>query len=319
MQAFRDRKVRILVCTDVASRGLDVKDITHVINYSLPRELDSYVHRIGRTARSGKTGIAMNLVTLSHKHLIFQIERMTKVQMKEGVLPSRREIATKKVAKLLTGFQNQPFHERVLEVLGEEWKAQLATMTAEQVAAHFIAMLMSDVFNEKDKKLSDSRAPRVAEERAQRAPREFAPVPRSTVRIAAPRPSRSIQTPVIVAEKPRPVRAPVAVPAERPTRVPVAPVVSERPLRSQASAKPTPSVKKIDLDAPPTFGVRTTVGARKAKPFAKPVVRGAPAKPKANQPGPTKTARVEEIPLLNRRARRAEKFAKSAEQESRSK
>jgi ATP-dependent RNA helicase DeaD len=51
MQAFRDRKVQILVCTDVAARGIDVQDITHVVNYSIPRELDSYVHRIGRTAR----------------------------------------------------------------------------------------------------------------------------------------------------------------------------------------------------------------------------------------------------------------------------
>ena len=54
MKAFRERRVSMLLCTDVASRGLDVKDVTHVINYSLPRELDSYVHRIGRTARSGR-------------------------------------------------------------------------------------------------------------------------------------------------------------------------------------------------------------------------------------------------------------------------
>src|SRR6185437_10081241 len=84
MKAFREKRVKILVCTDVASRGIDVKDITHVVNYSLPRELDSYVHRIGRTARSGKTGVAMSLVTPSHRHLIQKIERLTKSKLLES-------------------------------------------------------------------------------------------------------------------------------------------------------------------------------------------------------------------------------------------
>ena len=103
MKAFRDRAVKVLVCTDVASRGLDVKDITHVINYSLPRELDNYVHRIGRTARSGKTGFAMSLVTPSHRGLIGRIEQMTKSKMREGRLPTRREIGAKKSLSCLPG------------------------------------------------------------------------------------------------------------------------------------------------------------------------------------------------------------------------
>lgn len=70
MRAFKARQLTIMVCTDVASRGIDVKDLTHVINYSLPRELDLYVHRIGRTARGGKQGIALNLVSSRHMGLI---------------------------------------------------------------------------------------------------------------------------------------------------------------------------------------------------------------------------------------------------------
>src|SRR6185503_12000005 len=104
MQAFRDKKVKVLICTDVASRGLDVKDITHVINYSIPREMDVYIHRIGRTARSGKSGVAVSLVTASHRPLIARIEQLTKTRIKEGRIPSRREIGAKKIGKMLDPF-----------------------------------------------------------------------------------------------------------------------------------------------------------------------------------------------------------------------
>lgn len=148
MQAFRNRKITILVCTDVASRGLDVKDITHVVNYSLPRELENYVHRIGRTARSGKTGVAMNLVTPSHRRLIFAIENLTKSRMIEGRIPTRREIGARKVASRLQTFLDQQFHARAVEVMNEDWKAALTGMTAEEVAGRFLTSLLPDVFND---------------------------------------------------------------------------------------------------------------------------------------------------------------------------
>ncbi|MCH2535713.1 MAG: DEAD/DEAH box helicase, partial [Bdellovibrionales bacterium] len=112
MQAFRDRKLSILVCTDVASRGLDVKDLTHVINYSIPRELDIYVHRIGRTARGGNTGIAMSLVTPKQRGVIDRIEKMTKSRIKLGTIPTRKDVAAKKVSRLLVKFQEQKFYPR---------------------------------------------------------------------------------------------------------------------------------------------------------------------------------------------------------------
>ena len=146
MQAFRDRRVNILICTDVASRGLDVKDVTHVINYSLPRELDTYVHRIGRTARSGKTGVAMSLVTPSHRVLVGRIESMTKSRMKEGKIPSRREIGTKKVSHVLAPFSAQKDFTRAVEVMSAEWKESLAKMTPEEVAGRFLAMRFPEIF-----------------------------------------------------------------------------------------------------------------------------------------------------------------------------
>lgn len=151
LNAFRDRKIRILVCTDVASRGIDVKDITHVVNYSLPREFDNYVHRIGRTARSGKNGIAMNLVSPSHRHLVTALERFTRSKMTEGKIPSRKEIASIKVSRILPRFEEQPHAIKALEVLGEDWKSQLAGLSTEEVASRFLAMMLPDLFNDQNR------------------------------------------------------------------------------------------------------------------------------------------------------------------------
>lgn len=149
MRAFRDRKVTVLVCTDVASRGLDVKDVTHVINYSIPRELDNYVHRIGRTGRSGKSGLALSLVTPSHKGLIGRIERMTRSKMREGKVPTRKEIATMKVSNLLLTFQNQAGAARAIELMDLEWARVLAELRGEEIAGRFLAMMNPEIFAER--------------------------------------------------------------------------------------------------------------------------------------------------------------------------
>ncbi len=147
MRAYRERRVTILVATDVACRGLDVKDITHVVNYSLPREMDNYIHRIGRTGRIGKSGIAYNLVTGSHRGLIQRIERLTKVKMREGKIPSRKEIAVKKVSKNLALFAGQDTHARATELLGDDWKKAIAEMSKEEITGRFIALLHPELFS----------------------------------------------------------------------------------------------------------------------------------------------------------------------------
>jgi ATP-dependent RNA helicase DeaD len=150
MKAFRERKVTLLICTDVASRGLDVKDITHVINYSLPRELDSYVHRIGRTARSGKTGFAMSLVTPSHRGLVRRIEQMTKSKMIEGKLPTRKDIGEKKVTNILEKFLEQKNYTRAIDLMDHTWKEKLAKMSAEEIAGRFLSLTFPEVFAERE-------------------------------------------------------------------------------------------------------------------------------------------------------------------------
>jgi ATP-dependent RNA helicase DeaD len=151
MQGFRDRKANLLVCTDVASRGLDVKDVTHVFNYSLPREIDNYVHRIGRTARGGKTGIAVNLVTPSHRGLQRRIEGFTKSRMIEGKVPTRRDIGTKKISKILGQFKAQESHDRATSLLSEDWNQVIAEMPTHEIIGRFLTLLSPEIFEDREK------------------------------------------------------------------------------------------------------------------------------------------------------------------------
>jgi ATP-dependent RNA helicase DeaD len=153
MRAFREKKVTMLVCTDVASRGLDVKELSHVINYSLPREPEVYVHRIGRTARSGKSGLAISLVAPSHRALVNRIEHVTKSRMTEGKIPGRREVGLKKVSKILAQFQDQKHHARAAALLGPEWAKATEGMLLEEILGRFIAMSAPEIFEEHAKTL----------------------------------------------------------------------------------------------------------------------------------------------------------------------
>jgi ATP-dependent RNA helicase DeaD len=160
MQAFRDKRIRILVCTDVASRGLDVKDITHVVNYSLPRELDLYVHRIGRTGRAGKAGIAMSLITPSHRHLANRIERTLKTRLEKGEIPTRREIGLKKIARELENFKAIEGADKALELLDDNWKEAVAGMSPQEVAARFLSEKFPWVFSTSFERPQMQRSPR---------------------------------------------------------------------------------------------------------------------------------------------------------------
>ncbi len=153
MRAFREKKVTMLVCTDVASRGLDVKELTHVINYSIPREPEVYVHRIGRTARSGKAGVAISLVAPSHRALVNRIEFVTKSRMTEGKIPGRREVGLKKVGRILTRFQEQTHHARAAALLGPEWAKATEGMLLDEILGRFIAMTAPEIFEEHAKTL----------------------------------------------------------------------------------------------------------------------------------------------------------------------
>jgi ATP-dependent RNA helicase DeaD len=101
MQKFRQHTVQLLVATDVAARGLDVDDLTHVINYGLPDDIENYTHRSGRTGRAGKKGTSLSIVHSREKHKIRNIEKEIGKQFEQGIIPSAEEICKKQLYKVM--------------------------------------------------------------------------------------------------------------------------------------------------------------------------------------------------------------------------
>ena len=101
MQKFRQHTVQLLVATDVAARGLDVDDLTHVINFGLPDDIENYTHRSGRTGRAGKKGTSISIVHSKEKHKIRNIEKEIGKQFVEADIPSAEEICKKQLYKVM--------------------------------------------------------------------------------------------------------------------------------------------------------------------------------------------------------------------------
>ena len=104
MRNFKNKKINMLVCTDVAARGIDVDNLTHVINYGLPQDIESYVHRIGRTGRAGQTGVAITLVEPSERYRLRMVENNTKARIVQAILPTPKDLKQVLVRKELKKF-----------------------------------------------------------------------------------------------------------------------------------------------------------------------------------------------------------------------
>lgn len=102
MKRFKEKKASLMVCTDVAARGIDVNDLTHVFQYGLPQDFESYVHRIGRTGRAGMSGKAFTLTSPKREFVIKKIGRETSQKIGKGKLPSIEELKKKVVSKELS-------------------------------------------------------------------------------------------------------------------------------------------------------------------------------------------------------------------------
>ncbi|TVQ16892.1 MAG: DEAD/DEAH box helicase [Leptolyngbya sp. DLM2.Bin15] len=137
---FRQRQVRWVVATDIAARGLHVEDLTHVINYDLPDSLESYVHRIGRTGRAGKEGIAISLVHPLDKRKLRDIERHIRQKLEWGTIPTRAEIEARYIDKLKARVQEALTGERmasflpIVSQLSEEFEPRMIAAAALQMA-----------------------------------------------------------------------------------------------------------------------------------------------------------------------------------------
>ncbi|MDG4716574.1 DEAD/DEAH box helicase [Winogradskyella marincola] len=113
MKSFRNKQIQMLVATDVAARGIDVDDITHVINYQLPDEIETYTHRSGRTGRAGKTGVSMVIVAKSEVRKIKSIERIIKRQFEKKDIPSGMEICEVQLMSLANKIHNTEVNHEI--------------------------------------------------------------------------------------------------------------------------------------------------------------------------------------------------------------
>lgn len=113
MKSFRNKQIQMLVATDVAARGIDVDDITHVINYQLPDEIETYTHRSGRTGRAGKSGISMVIITKSEIRKISAIERIIQQKFESKKIPSADEICEIQLYHLASKIKNTEINKDV--------------------------------------------------------------------------------------------------------------------------------------------------------------------------------------------------------------
>jgi ATP-dependent RNA helicase DeaD len=140
MQKFRVRNLQLLVATDVAARGLDVDDLTHVINYSLPDDNEVYTHRSGRTGRAGKTGISISLVHLRERHILQQIERMVKKPFKALPIPTGTEICGKQLYNWVTKLENVVTDHQEIEKFLPDIKEKLAGLDREELLKRVVSL-----------------------------------------------------------------------------------------------------------------------------------------------------------------------------------
>lgn len=140
MQRFRLHNIQLLVATDVAARGIDVDDLTHVINYTLPDENEVYTHRSGRTGRAGKTGISIAIVNLREKGRIRQIEKTLKQTFETGRIPTGKEICSKQIFNLVDKLENVSVNDEELDEILPSVNAKLGWLDKDELIKRLVYM-----------------------------------------------------------------------------------------------------------------------------------------------------------------------------------
>jgi len=140
MQKFRLGNTQLLVATDVAARGLDVDDLTHIINYGLPDELEIYTHRSGRTGRVGKTGISIAIVHSKEKHRIRNIEKAINKKFEEGVIPSWKQICEKQLFSFADKIEKVKVNEEEIQGILPSIYRKLDWLDKEDVIKRLVSL-----------------------------------------------------------------------------------------------------------------------------------------------------------------------------------
>lgn len=140
MQKFRIKNLQLLVATDVAARGLDVEDLTHVINYGLPDDVESYTHRSGRTGRAGKTGISISICHVKEKGKIREIERIINKTFEKGEMPNGKAICEKQLFNLVDKIEKVKVNEEEIESLMPAIFRKLEWLEKEDILKRVISL-----------------------------------------------------------------------------------------------------------------------------------------------------------------------------------
>lgn len=143
MQKFRIRNLQLLVATDVAARGLDVDDLTHIINYGLPDDTESYTHRSGRTGRAGKTGTSVAIINLKEKNKVKAIEKAIGKQFEKGEIPTAWQICKKQLFKVIDDLEKVKVNEEEINEFMPEIYRKLDWLDKEDL----IKRVVSHEFN----------------------------------------------------------------------------------------------------------------------------------------------------------------------------
>lgn len=140
MQKFRLKNLQLLVATDVAARGLDVDDLTHVINYGLPDDIESYTHRRGRTGRAGKTGISISICHVREKGKIRNIERVINKKFEKGEMPTGNEICAKQLFNLVDQIEKVKVNEEEIAELMPQIYRKLEWLDKEDIIKRIVSL-----------------------------------------------------------------------------------------------------------------------------------------------------------------------------------
>jgi ATP-dependent RNA helicase DeaD len=145
---FRKKGINILVATDVAARGIDVDDLTHVINYSLPQDPESYVHRIGRTGRAGKSGTAITLTTPSEYRKLVSLQKMANTKITKQTVPNVKEVIESKKQRIILSIEKAIEEGEIsdIETLAEEILSK--NDDAKKILAAILKITFKDELNE---------------------------------------------------------------------------------------------------------------------------------------------------------------------------
>jgi len=139
MQRFRQKTLQMLVATDVAARGLDVEDLTHVINYNLPDDVEIYTHRSGRTGRAGKSGISVSITHMKEKGRISLIERIIKKRFEHKMVPLGKEICEKQLINLVDKMEKVEVNDSQIEEFLPVIYQKLESMSREELIKKFVS------------------------------------------------------------------------------------------------------------------------------------------------------------------------------------